>query len=678
VTAAVASVRARAVAVPAWVWLAAIVVVSVGLRVALARRMVAPWIMVDELIYSELAKSLAAHGTFAIRGVPAHGFGFVYPVLIAPAFRFASVATAYAAAKAIDCVLMSLAAVPAYFLARRVVQPGLALVVATLTVAVPSMIYTGTLMTENAFYPLFVACALALVLALERPSLPRLAVLLGLTLVAFLTRAQAIAIVPAILTAPLLLGRARLREFRWLYAAILGAAALALVWEVARGRSPLAVLGAYRATTGSHYSAGSILRWLVYHLGELDFYVGVAPFAALLFLALTRERRTPFVAAAVSLTAWLVVEVAAFASTQSQRIEERNMFFLAPLFFAALCIWIERGLPRPRLAAVCAVVAAAGVGVVPWSGFVNGNATSDTLAILPLWTLQDTITTLDEVNSVALAVAIGMTLLMLLVPVRWALAVPGAILLLYAVALGPIETNPHGGVQHASIGALYGGTSMPRRDWIDAKVGRRADVAALFDSRVMDKFTVWTNEFFNRSVRTVYDVDAPTPGSLPETEVSIDPASGRIHGIRAQYVLTTLALQVDEPPVVTDPTKGLAVYRVARPLAIKSATTGIYPDLWSGANATYTRYRCHDGEELSARVGGDIKLVQVDSTVVANGRRFVVPAGQERTIRVPLRRQGSRCVVRFSVSPVAQPAVVQQGSTDTRLLGLRFLDFKVR
>ena len=33
---------------------------SILFRVVLARRMVAPWIMVDELIYSELAKSFVA------------------------------------------------------------------------------------------------------------------------------------------------------------------------------------------------------------------------------------------------------------------------------------------------------------------------------------------------------------------------------------------------------------------------------------------------------------------------------------------------------------------------------------------------------------------------------------------------------------------------------------------
>ena len=676
--AAVAAVRARAVALPAWAWLAGIVVVSIGIRLVLERRMVAPWIMVDELIYSELAKSIAAHGSYLIRGEPARGFGYLYPVLIAPAFRIASVPTAYAVAKAIDSVVMSLAAIPAYFLARRVVTPRLALVAAALTVAVPSMVYTGTLMTENAFYPLFVLCGLALVAALERPTLVRIVVLLALTGLAYLTRAQAVAILPAILTAPLFLGRARLREFKLLYAIVAAGALAVVVYEAARGHSPVAVLGAYRATTGAHYSVWSVLRWLVYHFGELDLYVGVAPFAALLVLLATRERRTPFVAASVSLTVWLVLEVAMFASTQSQRIEERNMFFVAPFFFVALCVWIERGLPRTRAAAVCAVIAAAGVGVVPYSGLINGNATSDTLALIPLWWLQDTVTTLDQVGSVVIGVAIALALLFLLMPMRYAFALPAAVLALYAVTLWAVESEPNGGIQHASIGALYGGTAKPDRDWIDARLGHGARVAALFDSRSMDKFTVWTNEFFNRSIRTVYDLDAPTPGALPETKVAIDPRNGRIHGVTEPYVLTTQQLQIDEPVVASDDRKQLAVYRVVRPLAVKSATAGLYGDLWSGPTATYTRFRCRAGQVLLATVQDDPKLRRAKTVVTTGHRPFVVPRGATRTLRVPLHPQAGRCVVRFAMSPSVQPSSVEPASTDTRLLGLRFLDFTVK
>ncbi len=154
--------RARAVAVPAWAWLTAIVVCSAIVRILLTRQMAAPWIMVDELVYSELAKSFAEHGRFLIRGVPTGGYGYVYPILIAPAWRlYSSIPHAYAVAKGINAVVISLTAIPAYFLARRLVGSGLALVAALLAVLVPSMLYAGTLMTENAFYPLFTCVCLA-------------------------------------------------------------------------------------------------------------------------------------------------------------------------------------------------------------------------------------------------------------------------------------------------------------------------------------------------------------------------------------------------------------------------------------------------------------------------------------------------------------------------------------
>ena len=118
--------------------------------------------MVDELVYSELAKNFAATGQFLVRGVPAHGYGFVYPLLIAPAWRlFASIPDAYRAAKAINAVVMSLGR-RSRRTCSRAASCGLrlALVAAALTVLVPSMLYTGMLMTENAFYPVFVWLAL--------------------------------------------------------------------------------------------------------------------------------------------------------------------------------------------------------------------------------------------------------------------------------------------------------------------------------------------------------------------------------------------------------------------------------------------------------------------------------------------------------------------------------------
>src|SRR2546430_2753064 len=113
--------------------------------------------------------------------------------------------------------------VTASFPPRRVVTPALALLAALLAVAVPSTLYAGTMMTENAFYPIFVCAALALVACLERPTLVRQLVLLAVCALAYATRAQAVALLPALATAPLLLVWWRpeswqsLFAFRWLY-----------------------------------------------------------------------------------------------------------------------------------------------------------------------------------------------------------------------------------------------------------------------------------------------------------------------------------------------------------------------------------------------------------------------------------------------------------------------------
>ena len=387
--------------VPVWAWLTALVVVSSVFRYGLSRRVVAPWIMVDELIYSELAKSFADTGHFLIRDVHHGAYGAVYPLLIAPAWKlFGSVPDAYAAAKTIGSVLMSLTAIPVYFLARRVIAPIPSLLAALLAVAVPSLMYTGTLMTETVFYPLFACVALALVLALERPTIQRQLVLLALCLLAFLTRSQAIVLVPAVATAPLVLAwldRRRLRmlaDFKALYGALLVAVVAVLVVQLARGHSPYDVLGSYSVTGHATYRPGQVLKWVLYHLAELDLYLGIVPFAALLLLAIVgRSLDRPlrvFLAASLPLIAWLLLEVGAFASALSPRIQERNLFYVAPLFLIALLAWIERGLPRPpRVAAIAAVVAAALPGFLPYQRLIDASAESDTLALLPLWWLQE-------------------------------------------------------------------------------------------------------------------------------------------------------------------------------------------------------------------------------------------------------------------------------------------------
>jgi len=182
---------------------------------------------------------------------------------------------------------MSLAAVPAYLLARRVLDRSFAVAAAAMAVAIPSLVYTGTLMTENAFYPIFLFVVLVLVRVLERPTRLNQLGLLVLCVVAYETRQQALALFPAVLTAPLLLGRRGLGRFRVLYGVSAAVAVVAVAFETARGKGPLALLGAYE-TAGKHgYSVGGVAKWLLWHVAELDLYLGVVPLVAFLVLAVS-------------------------------------------------------------------------------------------------------------------------------------------------------------------------------------------------------------------------------------------------------------------------------------------------------------------------------------------------------------------------------------------------------
>jgi hypothetical protein len=693
-TAALAATRARAAAVPAWGWLVGIVVVSAALRMALAHRIVTPWIMVDELVYSELAKSLAAHGHFLVRGVPSNGYGFVYPALIAPAFGlFDSVPHAYALAKDINAVVMSLAAVPAYFLARRLVAPVPALAAAVLSLVIPSLLYTGTLMTENVFYPLFLLTSLLLVLTLERPTPLRQGLLLALCGVGFATRAQAIAFIPAVLVAPLLHGwierdlRARLRRFATLYGIVGGFTALALVATAARGRSPLTLLGAYRAATNNGYTFSGVFHYLLWHAAELDLYVGVVPLAALLALWFAPRSMSPaaraYAAATLPLVVFFLAEVAAFASTESFRIEERNDFYLAPLMLIALVgLAGDRVVPRSRRPVVVAALIAGTLPVaVPFAKFVNPSAISDTFGILPWWWLQDQGIHFGLLRFVALGVSLVAAAAFALVPRRFAI-VFSVLAIAYLVCCTLVVENGRHGIHQASVGSLWAGIRVAHPDWIDRAVGSDGHVAFVWHYAGETR-PLWNNEFFNRSVAGVYTVDGPDPadGGLPETPVTERPdgtlvtATGRSPRVGYAVSYTDIA----GTPIARDLRIGLALYRVDGPLVVLTRVTGIYPDdTWSGRRVTYRRLRCSGGH-LSVRLGTDEHLFSTAQVVTATvGKRDVarisVPPSTQPTLRVPLRADASgTCSVTFTMQQVRVPALMQRGNKDTRQLGAHFL-----
>jgi Dolichyl-phosphate-mannose-protein mannosyltransferase len=690
----------------AGVWVAAIVVISTVFRIVLSRKIPGPFIFTDELTYSELAKSFAASGHFLVRDAPTGGYGVVYPVLISPAYRlFHNLPQAYAAVKVINSIVMSLAAIPAYLLARRLVSPRLAVLAAALAVAIPSLGYTGTVMTENVFYPLFLVVVLVLAQVLERPTFGRQLWLLVLVGVAFATRAQAVAIVPALLVAPLLMAffsrsgvRAALRPFVPLYAIVVGGGAIVLGAEIVRGHSLRDLLGAYSVVGSRHYSLRSVADFALWGAADLDLYLGVIPLAAaILLVARARSESRPvqaFIAAGIPLAVSFSIVVAAF-NTQfaNNRIEERNLFYLAPLVLIALLVWIDKAPPLRALWPISAVALAALLPLTfPYHRFVGDPVRSDSSALVLVWSAYRHLVVGSIYLTVGLVCA-GLGLLVLVVPHRARLALPLVVAAWFVVTFVPIFHGEHG-FQRSATGAVFQGIRGVNRDWIDKAVPRGARVAAVWSGGKTDIATVYENEFFNRSIGRVF-VQQPTGTELAETPVRFGrdgfarTASGRL--VRAPYVLTDGSIQPDGVRIARDAPLGLTVWRLNGPLFQTTTVTGLYPgDSWSGPRVTWTRKRCRGGM-LTVTLSSDPQLFVRPSSVTATtdfgsgsiaGSRAEtvrVPLTGFTTVSVPVFPSQGTCVVQFAVDPTLVPNAVTHGKNpDPRRLGAHFNSFELR
>jgi len=685
--------------VPAWAWLAALVTVSFLFRAWVARGMVAPFIMVDELIYSELAKSFADSGRFLLRDVPTTGYGLLYPVVISPAYAlFDSIPQAYAAVKTINAFVMSLAGIPAFLLARRVLPAGWSLLAAVLALGLPSLLYTTTVMTENLFYPLFLFAAWALLRMVERPTWWGAIGLYALVAAAAATRIQAVAIVAAILTAPVLfvlaqrVGLRSLRAYVPLYAIAAGGVVLAVAVEAAREKSPRALLGAYAVVGDQSYDVDRVLHYWLWHLEELDLYIGVVPVAALLvLLALVRSQPRQvqaLLAVTVSIVFWVTLVVAAFASQfASNRVQERNMFFVAPLLLVVLLVWARGGAPRPLVATAVAVGVAGLLPLVfPYSRFIETGAISDTLALLPIWTAFGHLLHDSIVWSVAAGV-VAMCTVFWLVPARYAIVVPLVVLLYFGLVARPIWKGPHG-FQQAGAGALFQGIRGAKRDWIDSALPAGASVAAVWTGHT-DRFTINMNEFFNRAVGPIYFTGSPTPGGLPETQVRIRPNDGVVvkpdgSPVTDRYVLLDGTIEPDGTRLGQDPLLGVTLWRLNGPLVSTTRIDGLYPnDTWSGRTVTYRQTHCRPGK-VAVRLSSDPSLFPkpqlVTATTTSGGRvadaGIHVPPTGSVVLRIPVTPDANGvCVVRYTVSRTAVPADAIEGNTDRRVLGAHFNGF---
>lgn len=696
--------------------LGALVLASALIRSVLARKLAAPQLLCDEFIYAGIAKSLALHGQFSLRHEP-NGASFVYPALLAPAWRAGSMATAYDLAKTINAIVMTLAAIPFFFWARRLSSPLYALAGTCLLLLLPAFNYTGMLMTENAFLPAFLAAGFAIASSLERPTLLRQSLAVAAIILAMGIRAQAAALVLVLPTALLLealLDRAdgkptirRLAGALRKHAVSLGAlatlGALYLGARAIRGANGSA-LTTYRDVLEAHYSLREGLRWTVYHLAELTLATGVVPVCAFIVVVGLVVRRSPrassaeraFVAVGLASIFWFSLEIGFFTSRFANGVVERYTFYLAPLLLLALASWLHKGLPRPTvLTALAAIVPAALVILLPLSSFIRDSPIYSSFGLYPFHRLGAELGgNWGRVELLATAAAVLAALAFAVVPRRLVLiGLPVLLATFFLASSWPV----FGKLREGAFLARYSVGLGQDSSWIEQDLGRDRPVTYLYSedgagqlaaSRILTQA-----EFWNRNIEWVTNTGPSEICPLPEKDAQVEAGTGEIRPTADEGPITT-------PTVVTSPNVKLAgrvlkqrfplvAHSVRSPLRLSGAYEGLYSDTWTGPDAAYSGYEVPAGDSsLSVGVSrstwtqADVPshvLLRVGTLAagpdgrprigrVLATRRWVIHAGASRVFSFPAPRRPFR--VELHVEPTFVPK--DFGFPDERHLGALF------
>ena len=706
---------ARATALARWIArpavltgaLAAFVLVLVVIRVWLARKIATPWIMSDEFLYSELARSFADSHQLLVRGAdyPINSVG--YPLLVSPAWLAASMTTTYTLVKTINVVLMTIALIPVYLWSLRLMRPVYAVVATALVALLPAFVYTGMIMTENGAFPTTILAFFVIALMLERPTLLRQLLALAAIALAYFVRTQSLVlmvVLPLAVVLKLILdARAEEDGRRWealkrvsrhylLLVAIYIVGALGYVlFQVARGAPLSGGLGAYSSITTAHYSVGDVASWTVEHAAELGLAVAVFPLSALVVLLVLAVGRgsedgaeRAFLAVATSAVLLFVVQVAAFASRFSFRIEERYMFFVVPLLFMALALWLDRGLPRPVVTtAVATAVPVLLLLDLPLEKRLNVSITSDTFGFIPLLRLSYHFS-IPTVRWLMVAGAVVAALAFALLPRRFARVVlPLALALYLALTTVQVFRTVRDFAQNTR--AILDPTQLT---WVDSTLPRGASTGVIFGSTA-DPFSealrMWQAEFWNRDVKGVYDL-TPEPTPFPSKTIALDPLSGMLvtQGHKPypyRYALAASGLALSGRVVASKPP--WALYEVRTPLQLSRVVEGVYPDGWMGSLAALTEHAGSSGrlsiglsrqawrgplEPAHVAIAVGRPALGADGKVTLSRqlvRRQFVLGRRSRTVTVAVPKPPYR--VEIHLEPTFSPA--DSGQADTRELG---------
>jgi hypothetical protein len=615
---------------------------------------IVPYYVADEYIYSSLARGIAEHGRPVVRGSTAVFPALLEPLQTSPFYAVAGIETAFRLTQALHAVEMSLAAVPVFLLGRRLgLSGGVSLACAAVAVTSPALFWASFTLADPIGYTLALTAVYAAVRALSQPTLSTQGAFVAAAGLATFARTQYVVLFAVLLAAALVVERGSVRRAirrQWLTVGVTAAALLGLVGAAVAG-----ALGPYSAWIGVATEADVVAKSLAIDGLTVAFAAGlvVVPGAIVgldLLLSRPRNRAEQAFAAVALFCGFALAGLASLGAFA--RVQERYLVALIPLPTLLFALWVDRGMPRRRIAAAIAGMLA--------SGYVFAELTAWDPAHSPtLRALRE----LEELAGTSLVAWVAPAALLLGSALLLLVARRKALIVGLALALGVTTCLSAGAYafDRAHAQALRDTRLPERKDWVDAMaVG---DVALLHAPRA-ERAAPFQQLFWNKSVDRVLQLNGAAELDFFAVARSRIVADGRLLGDGEPVTSPVLAPLQGAAFTFADGRllRRIHGFELVRPragaIAVATAVFGRYRDGW-----LEQRSSIHAWPAATAPAAGALRfalslpkaapaIVRVRLSGDVFRRLVVVEPGARVVVRVPLE---SRSPLRLVVD--AQPAI---------------------
>jgi hypothetical protein len=667
-----------------------------------------PWLFGDELELTQLSRSIAETGHAARRGEP-HSFDTLWTYVLAPAWRIGDVHTAYATVKYIAVIAMTLTAFPAYGLARMVVGRRAALFVAAASAAIPALAYSSMIVEEPLAYPFSTVSLFVILRALTARTRWWIGGALLACAVGPLVRGELVVLwaVLVLATVFLLWRTDRVERWRASWSAWDWVGFVVLLSGAGVILSAVLGKGSFEWFVATDLYKGRLFDLGLDAAGALTIGLGVLPVVAAL-ASLWRapaEHRTLELSAFRSLLLAAIVAFGVYTAVKSTYVSttfgtytyERNLIYLAPLLFVGTAVWLER---RQVHAVALAVSSAFALYLLLTTPYEMGQDISYNAPGLAILQQANRYLRLDPTGAkIGLLVLLGFSVALLLLP---RFLSRGATALTVTVGVAVLGWNGAGELAFASASnrASDRFADNIRRPftWVDDTTG--GEPTLYLGQQMKDQNGEWLLEFWNpRSIGAVWSLDGTAQGPGPVLTPDPRASDGALsHDPRYPYVVEESGIEVVGTEVATHLHRaggGLERWRLiklAPPLRLRGAVTGVFADGWTGSFSSYTRYSTAGNRSGRVRViisrkdwGGPDKpghvTVKIGPIVIGDDKqphigrptaveRFEIHS--KREIPVVLEAPGPRFRVEVTISPTFVPIELSpQTESDNRQLGAK-------